>query len=314
MSIMVPWMLLLLLLLMAVAASQAAPAGFPTLHPEDENSLDSWLHDAEMVAERIAPSTENGSVPPRHIPRMQDSTLHIDGAIETSILPDHTAPEPEATPHTPAKQTPPEDLIKADPPSLDGPSLGWFAGLAAVWALAWKTTGLQIVRRLVGSLPLLFGFSRLRRGTLLEQETRRAIMMTVREHPAASTTEISESVRVAWGTALYHLRRLEQAGLIISEREGMARRHWDAKSPGTSRRKDTRLLRFETPRRIAALLREEPGLNQSDIRQRLGISSGSTSQQLRRLEDEGFVVATRGRRRCYHPTDALHSAAPWITA
>lgn len=187
-------------------------------------------------------------------------------------------------------------------------------GATAVAAYLWGPGLWMGMRRLLGSVPFIIGFSRLARDELLNQETRRATMDYIQSHPAASITDIMEGLDIAWGTAVYHLRRLERARLIVSEREGMNRRYWDIDCPAARQRKETQVLRVDAAQKIARLLHDEPGLSQADVRERLGISAGAISQHLRRLQSAGYVAVTPGRRRRYEPTDALEQASPLVLA
>lgn len=237
------------------------------------------------------------------LPVMGD-VLDVHGTADVqiwSVGPDATADSPRPAPIDPtpnAEDTPSSAATSTAPWET---MAGWAALIATILgAPAWL-----VFRRVAGALPFILGFSRLDKDDLLEQQTRRDIMEYVHLHPAASATQVMESQDIAWGTAVYHLRRLENAGFILSEREGTNRRFWDAVSPEARERRTTRVLRIETSQRIAHLLCREPDLSQADIRGRLRISAGATSQHLRRLQAAGFITSQRGNCIRYRPTDRL---------
>jgi len=55
---------------------------------------------------------------------------------------------------------------------------------------------------------------------ILENEKRRLIFVHIKKHPGKHYRRIKRELNIASGTLRHHLRRLEEAGMIRSERIG----------------------------------------------------------------------------------------------
>jgi predicted transcriptional regulator len=97
---------------------------------------------------------------------------------------------------------------------------------------------------------------------------------------------------------VYHLRRLESAGLIRSERDGIKRRFYPADEPVNKGEPPTR-------ERVLAAVRAEPGVHQSAIARELGVSRQLVSYHLDELEEDGKVDRrSSGSRKRVFPSSA----------
>lgn len=158
-------------------------------------------------------------------------------------------------------------------------------------------------------LPTPVGAFFLRGQEIPDSPAREAILEHLRSHPGSSIRAVQRAQDVAWGTAVYHLNRLEKAGRVVSHRSGRAHRYWDSRCPEAAQRRRVIVLKSETPRRLAVAVQAEPGLAQKQLCQRLGMSPSVASKHLSRLAAAGLVeVQPRARARIYYPTPALEKA------
>jgi DNA-binding MarR family transcriptional regulator len=218
--------------------------------------------------------------------------VDVDTSVELPFLPDlsvevrsgpddgdavTTAAAPKPTPLRAVQDAPPRAL-------LAGASLLATALALAAW-LAKPTLGL---------------FSRIEDGELAQHPLRRQALDYITANPGATLQDVRRSLGCAWGTAVYHLGRLERAGLVaVRHREGR-RGHWPL---GLAPAHDALAPTGES---LARLVRERPGLPQNELARLAGIGPPAACKQLRRLESAGFVQAQRsGRARLYLPTASL---------
>jgi predicted transcriptional regulator len=107
---------------------------------------------------------------------------------------------------------------------------------------------------------------------------------------------------------VHHLRRLESHGLVVSKRQG-ERRYFIANTPAAAQRSAVAVVMHPTARRIAQLVRQQPGIDQTGICLALHLNNPAASKHLGHFEAQGLVVSQRaGRSRLYQPTGALHAA------
>lgn len=166
------------------------------------------------------------------------------------------------------------------------------------------TRGGRALAGLIG-IPL---FSRIERSRLMDNPARAHIHEAITQEPGLSLTELAQRTGVAWGTAVHHLRRLESHGLLVSKRQG-ERRYFIANTPAAAQRSAVSVVMHPTARRIARLLHQQPGIDQTGICLALQLNNPAASKHLGQFEAQGLVVSRRaGRSRVYQPTGALHEA------
>lgn len=144
--------------------------------------------------------------------------------------------------------------------------------------------------------PALGLFSRIEDDELASHPLRRQALDFIAANPGASVKDVQRTLGIAWGTTVYHLGRLERAGLVAVRRVGGRAGHWPL---GQAPARDALA---PTGQALADLVRQNPGLSQAELAQLAGIGAPAACKQLRRLEGAGLVAATRvGRSRVYHP-------------
>ncbi|MEK6976234.1 MAG: helix-turn-helix domain-containing protein [Candidatus Thermoplasmatota archaeon] len=173
--------------------------------------------------------------------------------------------------------------------------------------LGWLARGVRLLA-LVGLLPAAL-FSRIERGSLLENPVRARVHDAVAHDPGVSLTEVQSRAGIAWGTAVHHLRRLESNGLIVSVSQSAHRRYFIADTPAAAHRSALAAIRQPTARRIAELVLRRPGIDQSGLCQELALNSPAASKHLGQFRKYGLVLSQRvGRRTIHHPTPVLEAA------
>ncbi|MEA3204241.1 MAG: hypothetical protein QOI63_1921, partial [Thermoplasmata archaeon] len=167
----------------------------------------------------------------------------------------------------------------------------------------------QAGRFLLRLLPFVPLFSRIEGAKVLDNPVRARVHQAVVGDPGLSVEEVRARAGVAWGTAVHHLRRLEDTGLLVSVTQNARRRYFAANTPASSRRVQVAALSHPTARRVADLVRQRPGVDQTGLCEALGLRNPSASKHLQELAAQGLVLPERLGRRChYHPTEALHAA------
>jgi predicted transcriptional regulator len=125
--------------------------------------------------------------------------------------------------------------------------------------------------------------------------------------PGIALRDLIGSTGYSGGTVVYHIRRLEKARLVTSQRAGRNRRLYVTGASMESRAAIP-ILRNATARRIAAYLLKHPGAVQRDVCEGVGISPPVAHKYLARLLDAGLVTATRDWKFVhYRPEERLHS-------
>ena len=116
-----------------------------------------------------------------------------------------------------------------------------------------------------------------------------------------------------WGTLLHHVRKLESAHLIVSQRYGKYRRYF-LNGGAFSRDERSQLAALASPStaRVADLIRSNPGATQRELGGLLGVSPSTILWHVKRLEDVRLVDARREGRcvRYYPPVAALATGPP----
>lgn len=188
-------------------------------------------------------------------------------------------------------------------------SLVW--GVEAMRALPTRIAGLlgKFGRGLLGLVPIVPLFSRIERGSLLDNPIRARVHDVVAQDPGVSLSEVTARAGIAWGTAVHHLRRLEAHGAVVSVTQLGHHRYFVANTPAATQRTAMAVVMHPTARRIAHLVSQRPGIDQTGICQALGLNNPAASKHLSQFEAQGLVLSQRaGRSRLYHPTGGLHSA------
>ena len=124
----------------------------------------------------------------------------------------------------------------------------------------------------------------------------RRIFRIIREAPGVHVREIERRAGVAYGAVDYHLRRLEERGLVRGEPSEQLKVYFTTEFP----REDRALaaaIRADPARRILAALLSLKELAHGELADATGLGLSTVSHHAKRLALKGVVVArAEGRR------------------
>jgi DNA-binding transcriptional ArsR family regulator len=177
------------------------------------------------------------------------------------------------------------------------------AALAAAGAAGAGGAGLLLALlylwpRLKYALTLAFlpMYTRIERDAVLEHEKRDELYELIRLAPGIHAHEIGEKARIGWGTTVYHLKLLENHGLIVSKRSGRYKRFFVNTGEYTKKKDVYGALRNETAKAIAEHIVNHPGTTQKDMCAALGIQPSLASWHVEKLEGVELVKRVKDGR------------------
>jgi predicted transcriptional regulator len=173
------------------------------------------------------------------------------------------------------------------PGPVAGVSIGVVASLMGLLYLLWPA--------LKGGSA--FGlFSRLQAPALLEHETRALLLQVVQAEPGIHFQALVRRSGLANGTAVHHLRKLEEGGWVVGRSMGRYTCYFPGASPERSQLAQAPVTRSDGARRILAEIAANPGLSGQQIALRLGVQPSTVTYHVRRMLEVGLVQAERDGR------------------
>lgn len=188
------------------------------------------------------------------------------------------------------------------PLPVAGPSLAAYVavglgGSAVLWVERVKLALLALL------MPL---FTRIRPDEVLGHDTRGRVYRYLLENPGDHFNRICRALGLGSGTVTYHLEVLEREGLVVSRTDRIYRRFYPRHTsppPGSDTVPDLRA-------RIAAAVRDHPGMTQKELAGVIGVPQSTVSYQLAYLKEKGRLRAERhGRNVKYFPLDPSRDKA-----
>ncbi len=157
--------------------------------------------------------------------------------------------------------------------------------------IAWLS---GLILAFLGSFKLfpviMEGFKRIFRSNALENGNRLKMYNFIRDNPGIYFRELIEQLRINKGTAEYHLKILEMAGLITSLQNKAYKRYFLNDSTfSNSDQAVLSTLREDTPRKIIVTLLKNPGLSHGEIANAVGISRSTVIWHMKTLTKYGIV-------------------------
>lgn len=138
----------------------------------------------------------------------------------------------------------------------------------------------------------------------LSLPTRKELFGHVEANPGIHFSQLKRDLDMETGLLQYHLRELEQYGVLESEAHRGKRRVFVARELDEEERAILAVLRYETTRRILLSLLEEGPARNSDIAEAVGVTPATISWHLSNLVDEGVVESVEdGRTTRYQVTN-----------
>ncbi len=125
-------------------------------------------------------------------------------------------------------------------------------------------------------------------------ETRRAIRGYVTTTPGAHFSKLRDDLRLGTGETQYHLRKLENSGVVESEKDADYRRYFPAGRFDDLDKRALGYLRRDTPRGIILALLREPEATGARIADALGVSRPTVSAAAADLAAAGLLDRSEG--------------------
>jgi predicted transcriptional regulator len=120
-------------------------------------------------------------------------------------------------------------------------------------------------------------------------------MEVIQSEPGIHFQDLVRRSGLPNGTAVHHVRKLEQAGLVAARPLG----RYTCYFPGTPERAALAaapVTRSNGARRILAEVAASPGLSGSELATRLGLQPSTVAYHVKRLEQVGLLSAVRDGR------------------
>ncbi len=213
-----------------------------------------------------------------------------------SIKDDPTNPEVEwvgeeirdevarATGKEKAEEPAPEDPAPAPPTfgqrvreALGGPTM--LAGLAGLGATVMGMAGFAAVTRYISPKEAL------------KNPQRAMLYGFIRATPGAHLKQLSEEFKMKTSSILWHIRKLESADLVHSERANGFRVFYPTEGGIEAKRLSRAItaLHNENARRVQESVQNRSGQSVKDLAERLSIQAGTVRWHLRKLRDFGLI-------------------------
>jgi DNA-binding MarR family transcriptional regulator len=174
-----------------------------------------------------------------------------------------------------------------DPLSTGGDSL-FHDGL--VWGVGVGSAGVAVLLGVLYALGV-GGLRHVDRGNVLEHPMRKQLLDSIRTQPGIHLRELAGAHGTAVTNTQWHLRKLEQAGLVKTQKVQGRRLYYPVQGGQESRLKaiENAALRNPNAERVTEYLAANAGCNQRAVAEGLGMNPGTVRWHLRKLESAGLV-------------------------
>ncbi len=145
-------------------------------------------------------------------------------------------------------------------------------------------------------------YSRLQKDTLADEPTRQKLLKHIYSKPGANFTELKERIGLHNGTLAHHIYILENHQMITSQRSGRQRLFFPFGSTNKARIR-TLLITNKTQKEIIEIVKDNPGITQSMISQRLDVSRQKINYHVNSLVSNSILnLEKQGRITRLYPT------------
>lgn len=117
----------------------------------------------------------------------------------------------------------------------------------------------------------------------------KSVLEYIHEHPGCHLRQVRNDLAISMGTVQYHLGRLENAGRITSNRHGLYKYYFPIGLFQDAEKSLLEILSQETAREIVMFIIEEKNPTQTDIVNKMNVSSASISWHVTRLVEFGII-------------------------
>lgn len=136
-------------------------------------------------------------------------------------------------------------------------------------------------------LPLILSplYSKINGSEALVNPVRANIYQLIVANPGISFGSITRELRISNGTGQYHLRVLERFNYVNSRRTGKHTRYYPMGTESTTL--------SETQERIVMVIKENPGISQSDVARELDTSRQLVNYHVKKLTDKQVIIVQK---------------------
>jgi len=192
-----------------------------------------------------------------------------------------------------------------DAPSLptEDPSSepDWDQGL--VWGLGAGGLGLAAVAGLLYYLGV-GGLRHIDKHNVLEHPLRRSLLDAVEGSPGVHLRELASRHDTAVTNTQWHLRKLEMAGLVKTEKVQGRRLYYPTRGGVAAKEEALQNAAVQNPnaQRLLEFIQANPGSNQRRLADSLSMNPGTVRWHLRKMDGAGLVRCIQdGAQTCYFP-------------
>ncbi|WP_435195831.1 winged helix-turn-helix transcriptional regulator [Natronomonas sp. EA1] len=127
-------------------------------------------------------------------------------------------------------------------------------------------------------------------------DARDAIVGYLTATPGAHFSKLRDDLQLGTGETQHHLRRLESASAVESDRDGDYRRFYPSGRFSAFEKRALGYLRRETPRAMVIALLRDPDATGADIAEAADVSRPTVSKYAAELESAGLLSREDGYR------------------
>ena len=159
-----------------------------------------------------------------------------------------------------------------------------------VWSIGLGSAGLAVVLGLLYVIGM-GGLRHVDRENVLDHPMRRLLLEAIQSRPGVHLRELASRHDTAVTNTQWHLRKLEQAGLVKTQKVQGRRLYYPVQGGQESRTKaiENAALRNPNAERVSDYLAANAGCNQRMLAEALGMNPGTVRWHLRKLESAGLV-------------------------
>ncbi len=209
--------------------------------------------------------------------------------------------DPSQTEDPPAEAPDTGGGLPADPGQGPDDNVAWDRGL--VWGLGAGGVGLAVLAGLAYYLGV-GGLRHVDKNNVLEHPMRQSLLDVVESEPGVHLRELAQRHETAVTNTQWHLRKLEMAGLVKTQKVQGRRLYYPTAGGAASKVKAVQNAAMQNPnaRRIHDYLQANPGTNQRSLAEALDMNPGTVRWHLRKMESASMVRCVQdGTQSRYFP-------------
>lgn len=184
-----------------------------------------------------------------------------------------------------------------------GEGRDWGRGL--VWGVGLGGVGLAALAGIAYYLGV-GGLRHVDKDNVLEHPMRKALLEVVETEPGVHLRELASRHGTAVTNTQWHLRKLEMAGLVKTQKVQGRRLYYPTAGGAMAKQAAVQNAAVQNPnaRRILDYLQGHAGINQRTLAETLAMNPGTVRWHLRKMESAGMVRCIQdGTQSCYFPVD-----------